>query len=247
MLGIIYLITNKITGEMYVGQTIQKLETRWKRHLKVTSCCTRLSNAINKYTSEQFYIDQIDFGNSFEELNVKEVYWIKVLNTLSPNGYNLQIGGKNGQPSKETRIKIGNARRGIKHTDEAKKKMSDGKIGKKLSEEARKKLSQSRIGLKRSEEAKKRMSLAQQNRKPISEETRIKFGNAKRGIKHTEESKKKMSLSQSGRKHSEETKQKMRIANPGRKHTEEAKKKMREIYAKRKALLMNNQLTIFNF
>jgi len=33
MIGIIYIITNKITGKQYVGQTIQKLNRRWGQHI----------------------------------------------------------------------------------------------------------------------------------------------------------------------------------------------------------------------
>lgn len=49
--------------------------------------------AIQKYGKNNFVIEQIDSANNLQELNEKEVYWISKLNTLSPSGYNLTIGG----------------------------------------------------------------------------------------------------------------------------------------------------------
>jgi group I intron endonuclease len=235
MQGIIYLITNKITGEMYVGQTIQKLHTRWKRHCNLKSQCSKISNAIKKYTPEQFYIDQIDYGTSFIELNMKEVYWIQKLNTLSPNGYNLQIGGKNGSPSKETKQKIGNGRRGKKHTEESKSKISKTRKSRtyKITEERKQKMREicyARKGTKRSPESVERMKIAQikyRKENPIvSAETRKKISIGQQKI-----AKQKGEIARlywTGRKHTEETKAKMRISNAGRKHTEESKKKLSE-------------------
>jgi group I intron endonuclease len=137
MFGIIYLITNKITGEMYVGQTINKLKERWWGHCAKTIACPRLYYAIKKYGKDQFYIDQIDSGSSYVELGIKEVYWIAKLNTLSPNGYNLTTGSKLCKISEETKKKIGLASKGNKHnlgrkaTQEAKLKMSAARIGNK--------------------------------------------------------------------------------------------------------------------
>ena len=50
--------------------------------------------AIRKYGFEDFDWEVIDSAETLEELNEKEIFWINKLNTLSPNGYNLEKGGK---------------------------------------------------------------------------------------------------------------------------------------------------------
>ena len=41
---IIYKITNKTTGKIYIGQTINSLEQRWNRH-----CNDALNNILNTH------------------------------------------------------------------------------------------------------------------------------------------------------------------------------------------------------
>jgi predicted GIY-YIG superfamily endonuclease len=41
-MGYIYKITNKTDGKIYVGQTIQTLEERWRNHRKKGSNCRYL-------------------------------------------------------------------------------------------------------------------------------------------------------------------------------------------------------------
>lgn len=103
---IIYKITNLVNGKMYIGQTIGTLCARWKRHCGDNSKCPAIHNAIVKYGIQNFNVEQIDTANSQEELNEKEAYWINTLNTISPNGYNLQNGGLREQLSKESCEKI---------------------------------------------------------------------------------------------------------------------------------------------
>lgn len=91
---IIYLIVNKINGKSYVGQTMDTIIKRFTGHCKTSKCReTKMSRAIKKYGSDQFYIDQIDICYSDIEANMKEVYWIAKLNTITPSGYNMTIGG----------------------------------------------------------------------------------------------------------------------------------------------------------
>lgn len=68
---------------------------------------------------------------------------------MSPNGYNLNTGGKNKR-----------------HSEETKKKISESNKGKKVSEETRKKLSESHKGHKVSEETKKKLSKINKGKKP---------------------------------------------------------------------------------
>lgn len=109
--GIIYKITNKVNGMCYVGQTTYTLEDRWRLHYSKGSCCSVLKEAISNFGKEAFSIEQIDIGNNREDLNSKEIYWIKKLNTRQPNGYNIDKGGYS-----------------IVHNDEARKKMSENHV-----------------------------------------------------------------------------------------------------------------------
>jgi len=93
MYGIIYLITNKITGDRYVGQTTEILRKRWNRHCGKWTNCAYLSNAINKYGRKNFTIKPLAYANNQEELDHREKYCIKLFNTQVPNGYNILPGG----------------------------------------------------------------------------------------------------------------------------------------------------------
>lgn len=89
---IIYLVTNIINGKQYVGQTIRPLRERWRDHCRVKDD-NYFHRAIRKYGADSFRLEVIDTAKSVEELDRKEIFWIKELNTLYPGGYNLKIGG----------------------------------------------------------------------------------------------------------------------------------------------------------
>lgn len=102
---IIYKVTNKINGKVYIGQTTQKLEKRWKDHCKKSNK-SAISLAVSKYGEENFKIKQILVCESVEQMNKREVMCIKMFNSLFPNGYNIEIGGKNRKLSESTRKKL---------------------------------------------------------------------------------------------------------------------------------------------
>lgn len=133
----IYLVTNRITGKQYVGQTTRTVKERWADHCSLTKNKHRsaLRSAIAKYGSENFSIEIIDSAVSLEELNQKEVDWINKLNTLAPYGYNLEGGGKNKKVHSLTKLKMSIAKMGVSRpwTNEQKKAMSIKKLGKSLS------------------------------------------------------------------------------------------------------------------
>ena len=96
---------------MYIGQTISTLRKRWGQH-----CSTKrgaMDMAIVKYGKENFTIKAIDKAKSLEELNEKEIFWIKHYNTIAPNGYNLTVGGNSGKRTPETGRKISKAVTGM--------------------------------------------------------------------------------------------------------------------------------------
>jgi group I intron endonuclease len=87
---IIYKITNKKNGKVYIGQTIGTAEARWKRHQNDAlnrGLDTHFARAIRKYGSENFEIEEIDSKDTQEELTLAEKYWICRLNAVE-KGYN---------------------------------------------------------------------------------------------------------------------------------------------------------------
>ncbi len=107
---IIYKITNLITGKIYIGQTVQKLLDRWSDHSRPSAGAhpnkSAIGSAIRKYGKENFKIEQIDSAGTLEALNILEIHYITKYNTLSPNGYNLELGGDSKLCHPETRAKI---------------------------------------------------------------------------------------------------------------------------------------------
>lgn len=140
---IIYKITNLLNDKVYIGQTTQELKVRLSNH----KCNRRslISKALNKYGENNFKVEIIDTANSKEELDEKEIYWIRFYNCISPKGYNLTFGGEGTvgyHLSKETKEKISNANKGKKMTVESRKAISVGHIGLKLSEETKIRISE---------------------------------------------------------------------------------------------------------
>lgn len=86
----IYKITNTINNKIYIGQTINPIEKRFKRHINdaINNVLdTHLARAIRQYGPDAFIIEEIDKATTQQELNKKEQYYIHYYNTLE-NGYN---------------------------------------------------------------------------------------------------------------------------------------------------------------
>lgn len=96
MIGI-YKITNNINGRIYIGQSVN-ISQRWKDHrTKINSSYeynTPLKRAFRKYGINNFTFEIIETCSK-DELDEKEQYYIEFYNSLTPNGYNIQKGGKN--------------------------------------------------------------------------------------------------------------------------------------------------------
>ena len=121
---LIYKITNKINGKIYIGQTTRTLKERWAdyikeyRYIKEDSKNLRLIiKAFRKYGIDNFEITILeDSIKTLEELNNKERDYILKYNcTDKAIGYNIEFGG-NG---------FG------KHTEEQKRKISEAQLGEK--------------------------------------------------------------------------------------------------------------------
>ena len=113
MIGYIYIITNNVNGRQYVGQTIQTIEQRFKKHIynaKEGNTNMYIHKAIRKYGEEKFSINQLEMvecelrEDLMEQLNVLEKFYIKKYNTLKPNGYNLTQGGE--QRSEDAKVAV---------------------------------------------------------------------------------------------------------------------------------------------
>ena len=89
---LIYEIKNNINGKSYVGQFSGKSFEKYFGSGKL------IKSAIKKYGIENFSKIIIEECNSKEELNQREIFWIKELKTIE-NGYNLTEGGTGGDLS----------------------------------------------------------------------------------------------------------------------------------------------------
>lgn len=117
----VYKITNTVNGKLYVGITQNGYKRRFAAHLRHSKggrkSCRALYSAINKYGESSFKVELIETCKNRDELNKREIFWIKKLNTLSPNGYNLTEGGDAGVMSDETKAIMSERMKGIKPDD----------------------------------------------------------------------------------------------------------------------------------
>lgn len=100
-MGIIYCYTNTINGKMYVGQTLNPA-LRYSAHKSSyqnpndKEYDSLLHRAFRKYGFENFQYEVLaDDINDIDLLNQLEIYYIKHYNCKTPNGYNIEDGGKN--------------------------------------------------------------------------------------------------------------------------------------------------------
>ena len=93
---IIYKVTNKVNNKVYIGQTIQDLDSRLYNHFyraEKGNDNNKFYNAIRKYGKENFKAEVIDFASSQDELDEKEIFYISLYNSTE-NGYNTLLGGQ---------------------------------------------------------------------------------------------------------------------------------------------------------
>lgn len=91
----IYLISNDINNNVYVGKTVSTINDRYNKH--ISEAFTQHSNyaihrAMRKYGINHFKITEIETC-SLEEVSEREIYWIKYYNSYY-NGYNETQGGE---------------------------------------------------------------------------------------------------------------------------------------------------------
>jgi len=206
----IYKITNIINGSIYIGQEKNYNPSYYGSGILI-------KKAISELGIDNFKKEIIEYCKDHNELNEREIFWIKELNSRNPSvGYNLAPGGSLFMTSPEISKKISNTlkgkyvgekafRYGLKITEEHKKKISEANRGKEgienkiWPEERRKKASEKRKGIKLSDITKERLSKAHT------------------GKKLTEEHKKKISKGLENRTYTDEIKEKLRNSNINKK------------------------------
>lgn len=135
----IYKITNAITGDFYIGQTINMHE-RELAHRREPQ--PKMSEDVEKYGWDAFKFEVIE-ECSREELNDRENYYITELN---PTYNTIKIHGWTHTP--ETCEKISQAKMGQTHTPESCELMSLKRLGVQLADEHKEILRQKSFGNK---------------------------------------------------------------------------------------------------
>jgi len=196
---IIYKATNIISKKCYIGQTKFSLDKRKTLHLnssKRNKDNLYFYNSLRKHGSDNFEWKILCECDSKEELDEMEFHYIKQYNSLSPNGYNLTLGGEGTHGYKRSPDQIERMSKNAKIfwknvSDEYKKEFSNRiknlHTGKKLTKDHKLNISKSRKG---------------KGPKNISEEHKKKIGDGVRGQKRTTHTKKLMKQNQLGKNNS---------------------------------------------
>ena len=129
----IYMHKNKINGKVYIGQTKQTLNERFRKNGTGYKKCVYFYRAIKKYGWENFeHIVLEENINSLEKANEREKFWIAFYNaTNKEKGYNCTTGGGIGSTWSEEAKKAQSERLkgenggfyGKHHTEEYKENM----------------------------------------------------------------------------------------------------------------------------
>lgn len=134
----IYLITNKITGQRYVGKTVKRIQERFKEHCRGDTN-TYIDNALKAHGPDNFTLELLHVCDD-SEWKYWEAYYISEMHShWSEGGYNLSRGGDHNpmeddevrrrhaeavaSPEHRERLRI--AGTGRYHTAESKKKMRE--------------------------------------------------------------------------------------------------------------------------
>ena len=93
-IGVIYKITNKINGKIYIGKTFQDVNVRFIQHFKINEP-TLIHKAMIKYGIDNFSLDIIYSSPDINDINNKEIYYINYYGSRDKSiGYNICKGGE---------------------------------------------------------------------------------------------------------------------------------------------------------
>jgi len=192
MYGYIYLTTNLINDKIYIGQHhSNKFDESYKGSGKL------IKKAFQKYGFENFSCVILEWCNTPEELDQREIYYIKKYCT-EPNGhYNIAAGGNGGDLRKylsqeeveHWKKAIGDANRGKTRTQEFKDNVSKTQKGHITSEETRNKISLANTGHSVSTESREKMRNAKLNSTPWNKGLKGVQESPRKGVKLSEEQK----------------------------------------------------------
>ncbi len=163
----IYTITNLINNKIYVGSSIS-ISSRLKNHLNCLKSNIHrnkhLQRAFIKYGEENFRFELLEECGKDYCLS-SEQYWMNMLNSYNMKyGYNILPNSSNSSgykhddktreylskiklgnnPSLSTKLKISEAHKGIKFTENRKRNISKALLGKKKSENCKLLISKSK-------------------------------------------------------------------------------------------------------
>jgi group I intron endonuclease len=151
---IVYKITNKINGKVYIGQTSRTLKARWEQHIRNANkgTKTKFYNALRKYGADNFTVETLCRAYSNEELNDLEIYYIHKYDSIR-TGYNMIDARYTNvmdfdDVKEKHRIRVQSEENRHKISESMKKKIADGKF---FTEDHRSKLSQKAKGNKNGE------------------------------------------------------------------------------------------------
>lgn len=124
MYGYIYITHNKINGKIYIGQRKGAYDKKY------FGSGLAICRAIKRYGVENFENHIIEWCNSKDTLNKREIYWIAKYNcnTINDYGYNIAPGGQGGHICDQSGKN--NGMYGKKHSCETLNKMSNSLSGK---------------------------------------------------------------------------------------------------------------------
>jgi len=191
--GVIYCLTCKVNGKVYIGQTTDFLKRMGAYKRLECKNQIKIYRALKKHGPENFSYDIIDITVNEALLDFLEDFYIEIIGSKKRGvGYNIRKGGGHGKHSEETINKM---------SHRTKLYMSK--------KENRDIISKANKGKKHSEESKQKMAEAWKLRQPRTEEHKRKIGDGNRGKVRSEEVKKENGKHFLGKKHSKESIERM--------------------------------------
>jgi group I intron endonuclease len=155
MYGYIYLTTNLINNKKYIGQHKGDYDRKY------LGTGIAIINAIKKYGKENFTCEVLEYCESKEKLDEKEIEYIKRFNAVEDQNFYNQVEGGRGGILYERRDGEHNPFHGKTQTDYQKERVSEALKGRKRPPEVIAKLPQNQKGYKLSEEQKKKLGKTQ--------------------------------------------------------------------------------------
>lgn len=148
--GFIYKLTSP-NGKIYIGQTINKKQRKYHYNSKNFKQQVKLWNNVNYYDwnpAETYEIIEVCLcGFEKEIINEREQYWIEYYDSFK-NGLNCNNGGHGNlghKHSKESRLKMSESKKGVKHPEWRNKQKSEYTKGRKHSDKSKRKMSEVKL------------------------------------------------------------------------------------------------------